>query len=76
MITGIVYATERRVNKIIETLKDQKKKYGLDTLSSTKIQSLSGMNYHTCEEVLREMKEQGKIELVEENGKKRYWRLI
>lgn len=70
------FATEERVNKIVQTLSEYKKKYDMDILPTSKIQGLSGMNYYICEQVLPEMEKMGKIELVEIKGKKKYWRLI
>lgn len=71
----IKYASEARVNKIIETFKDQKAKYNIEILPTTKIQGLSGTNAYICEEVLAEMKNMGLVEVVEVKGKKKYWKL-
>ena len=72
----IKYLNEHRESKIRETFKDQKEKYGKDVLPTSKIQGLSGINAYVCEEVLIEMQEKKKIELVEIKGKTKYWKLI
>lgn len=71
----IVYWTQDREDKIIQTFKDQKEKYNKEVLATAKIQSLSGMNAYVFEEVLKEMEVLGKIKLVESKGTKKYWRL-
>lgn len=72
---NLKFLTDRKQEKIIKIFKDQKEKYGIDILSSTKIQGLSGINYYQCEEALEEMKNLERIELVEIKGKRRYWKL-
>lgn len=71
----IKYLSEDREGRILNVFLDQKLKYNLDELPTSKIQGLTGVNAYVCAEILSEMEKQGKILKSRAIGKKVYWRL-
>jgi hypothetical protein len=69
------HLTEFIEKKIRETFADQKSKYEIDTLPTSKISGLAGINYFVCEEALMEMKKQGKVKMTNKR-KFKFWKLI
>lgn len=72
----VQYSNEYRESKVREAFKDQKEKYGLTILPTTKIASLARINPYIAEEILFEMKKEKKIEIVKKSGRATYWQLI
>lgn len=68
------YLTEERKQKILEVFKDQKIKYKLEELPTSKIQGLTGINQYQLKEVLSEMEEKGIIKKRIEKQRE-YWRI-
>lgn len=68
------YLTEEIERKILEVFKDQKSKYSLEELPTSKIQGLTRLNQYLLKEAIAELETMGKI-IKRSEGNREYWRL-
>lgn len=74
-MTKIKYSSESKEKKILEVFVDQKLKYNISELPTSKISGLTRINFYVCTETLAEMQKKGLIKISKTLGEKIYWAL-
>lgn len=68
------YLNEENLVRIISVFKDQKKKYNIKELPTSKIQGLTRINQYLLKETIYEMHKR-KLIIKRNQGNREYWRL-